>query len=307
MLNTPLAPNTYAGNPLDRAGDRRADADWIDARLADPSARAHVLWNGQLLVSHKGGGTHLAALPAGLLTQVPGGEEARLFLGLDEEIPVFAVDLEGSQEEAEAQTRGHGRFDELRTVTPLLSPGDAAVAATARAVFEWRRRHRFCSHCGEPSRVTDAGWRRLCPACSTEHFPRTDPVVIMLPVFGDRCLMGRQASWPAKRFSALAGFLEPGEAIEEACAREVKEECGLTVTAVRYHSSQPWPYPSTLMIGLICEVSSDDAVADQNELEEVRWFTRDQVRAMLAGELEDALEPWPYAIAHRLIVAFAEG
>ena len=293
----PLSLNTYAGNDLDRAGDRRSDAAWIAARLADPAARAHVLWNGQPLITHKGGGTHLSSLPASETFEGFGGEETRLFLGLDGETPVFALDLDGPVEDAEALTKGFGRFEELRGVTPLLSPGDAAVAATAKAVFEWRRRHRFCSNCGQPSRAADAGWRRLCPACSAEHFPRTDPVVIMLPVFEDRCLMGRQASWPAMRFSALAGFLEPGEAIEEACAREVKEECGLSVTAVRYHSSQPWPYPSTLMIGLICEVSGDDAVADQIELEEVRWFTRAEVRAMLAGELADALAPWPYAIA----------
>ena len=174
-------------------------------------------------------------------------------------------------------------------------------------MFEWRRRHRHCAACGEISEVAEGGWKRVCPSCRAEHFPRTDPVVIMLPARGEDCLLGRQAAWPKGMYSALAGFLEPGESIEEACARELAEEAGLRTLSVRYHSTQPWPYPSSLMIGLIAEVENADAVPDQAELDEVRWFTRSQAAALIRGELPDARAPGEMAIAHQLIKAWAGG
>lgn len=296
--------NTYAGNPLDRAGGRRGDVAWLTERLRAAETRVHAMWNGQPLVTAREGGVRLAALEPefGMLISPEGPPS---FLGLDGAAAVFAIHLEGPSDPTLGPLGGHGRFDDLRKLTPLLSAEDAAVAATARALFEWGRRHRFCANCGQPTQVSDAGWRRDCPACRAQHFPRTDPVVIMLPVREGRCLLGRQANWDAGRFSALAGFLEPGESIEEACAREVSEECGLTVTAVRYHSSQPWPYPSSLMIGLIAEVAEGEARPDQTELEAVRWFTRPEARALLAGELDGLSAPWPQAIAHHLIAAWA--
>ena len=179
------------------------------------------------------------------------------------------------------------------------------MAATAKAVFEWRRRHRFCSACGQESQVAEAGWKRTCPACGVEHFPRTDPVVIMLPVNGARCLLGRQAVFPRGMYSALAGFMEPGESIEEACARELSEEAGLHATSVHYHSSQPWPFPASLMIGLIAQVADGEARPDQTELEAVRWFGRDEASALLQGEVTDTFAPPSFAIAHQLIKAWA--
>jgi NAD+ diphosphatase len=155
--------------------------------------------------------------------------------------------------------------------------------------------------------VAEAGWKRICPACRAEHFPRTDPGVIMLPVKGERCLVGRQAVWPPKMYSALAGFLEPGESIEEACARELKEEAGLTAVRVHYHSTQPWPYPSSLMIGLVAEVASEDAVADGVELEEVRWLSREEAKAVIAGSHAETKAPGALAIAHQLLKAWSEG
>ena len=183
---------------------------------------------------------------------------------------------------------------------------DAAILATAKQMFEWRRRHRYCAVCGQPSEAMDGGWKRKCPACETEHFPRTDPVVIMLPYHGDRCMLGRQEAWPKGMFSALAGFLEPGESIEEACARELNEEAGLHAVKVRYHSTQPWPYPSSLMIGLIAEVEDEDGSPDQTELSEVRWFTRDEARDLIAGKLDGVAAPGKLAIAHQLIKAWVE-
>ncbi|MGH7009913.1 MAG: NAD(+) diphosphatase, partial [Caulobacteraceae bacterium] len=178
------------------------------------------------------------------------------------------------------------------------------IAATAKAMFEWRRRHRHCAACGEVSETVDGGWKRVCPACQAEHFPRTDPVVIMLPTCGERCLLGRQAAWPQGMYSALAGFLEPGETIEEACARELFEEAALKTLAVRYHSTQPWPYPSSLMIGLIAEVESEEAAPDGEEIDEVRWFSRNEAAAVLRGEVVGVRAPGALAIAHQLIRAW---
>jgi NAD+ diphosphatase len=302
--------NTFAGNPLDRASDRRAEPAWIHERLADPDTLVVAIWNGKPLVETApdgGDALRIAYLPATLAREMAPSDERLLFLGLWKQTPVFAVDLEGSADPADGPLAGFGRFEELRAVALRLPGPDAAILATAKAMFEWRRRHGFCAACGQPTTATEGGWKRVCDVCRSEHFPRTDPVVIMLPTLGDRCLLGRQAAWPAGMYSALAGFLEPGETIEEACAREVREEAGLTAVSVRYHSTQPWPYPSSLMIGLFAEVSDDNAAPDQIELEAVRWFTREEARALLAGGLADAGAPTPMAIAHQLIKAWAAG
>lgn len=299
--------NTFAGNPLNRASEHRSDAEWLARQMAAPDALALAVWNGKPLVeASKEGGVQLAYLPARMAEELSGGPERLLFMGLWKETPVFAVDLDGAADPADGPVAGIGRFEELRAVALRLPAADAAMAATAKSMFEWRRRHRHCSNCGEQSDVVDGGWKRQCPACKAEHFPRTDPVVIMLPTLGDRCMMGRQAAWPAGMFSALAGFLEPGESIEEACARELDEEAGLKTLTVRYHSTQPWPYPSSLMIGLIAEVENDDASPDQTELSEVRWFTRDEARLLLQGKLEGTFAPPALAIAHQLIKAWVE-
>ena len=301
--------NTFAGNPLDRVSYKRSDPDWIGAQLADPETLAVALWNGKPLIEDAPGADQalrIAYLPIGLAREVAGGDQRVLFLGLWKETAVFAIDLESALDPAEGPLSGFGRFEDLRATALRLPGGDAAILATAKSVFEWRRRHGFCPACGEPTLAIDGGWKRVCESCRTEHFPRTDPVVIMLPTIGERCLLGRQAVWPKGMYSALAGFLEPGESIEEACAREVYEEAGLVTTKVRYHSTQPWPYPSSLMIGLICEVETDEAVADQIEIEEVRWFTREETRKLIAGELNDARAPGGMAIAFQLIRAWAQ-
>lgn len=302
--------NTFSGNPLDRGGDFRTDAAWLQAHAADPDAMAVALWGGMPLVEAvNGDGRQLAYLRADLARDaVRGDQERMLFLGVDRKTPVFAVEFEGAADPSEGPLRGLGRFEELRGLALALPGPEAGIAATAKSLFDWRRRHRFCSVCGHESEIADGGWKRVCPNCKAEHFPRTDPVTIMLPVFEERCLLGRAASWPKGRMSALAGFVEPGESIEEACARELKEEAGLRTRRVTYHSSQPWPWPSNLMIGLIADVESDEARADESELEEVRWFTRDEAKAMVAGdESVDVKIAPPLAIAHHLIKAWSEG
>ena len=302
--------NTFAGNPLDRASYHRTDPDWLAAQLTDPASRGIALWNGKPLVRLDADAAAIAYLPVGLTASLAGGEggnqERLLFLGLDRGEAVFAVDLEGGADPAVGPLEGMGTFEELRGVALKLPAPEAAIVATAKSMFEWRRRHGHCSFCGQPSEPVDGGWKRKCPACGGEHFPRTDPVVIMLPYKGDRCLLGRQAQWPAGMFSALAGFLEPGESIEEACARELHEEAGLHTRRVRYHSAQPWPFPSSLMIGLLAEIEDDEAAPDQTELSEVRWFTRAEARDLLAGQVEGAFAPRPMAIAHQILKAWVE-
>lgn len=306
-MRTPPWTPAFAGNPLDRASDRRGDAAWLAQRLADPSVRAVALWNGEVLVEETGDATRLARPAPALMRTLCVGDEPLLFLGLDGETAVFAFDLDGPTDPTAGPLAGLGRFAGLRDLAVLLPPEEVAIAATARGVFEWRRRHRFCSACGAPSRPMDGGWKRICDACQSEHFPRTDPVVIMLPVAGDRCLLGRSGQFRPGMFSALAGFMEPGETIEEACARELQEEAGLKALHAAYHSSQPWPFPSSLMIGLIAEVADLDARADQTELEEVRWFTRAEARALLEGRIEGLSVPPPFAIAHQLLKTWAGG
>jgi NAD+ diphosphatase len=299
--------NVFAGNPLDRHSYRRTDAEWLEAQAASPEALAVALWNGKPLIEDaKDGGVQIAYLAAGMARSLAGGTERLLFLGLWKDVAVFAVDLEGDADPADGPLEGLGRFEELRGIGLSLPSAEAAILATAKSMFEWRRKHRHCAVCGARSEPADGGWKRLCPACGAQHFPRTDPVVIMLATHGERCLLGRQAAWPTGMYSALAGFLEPGESIEEACARELYEEAAVRVTAVRYHSTQPWPYPSSLMIGLIAEIEDGEARPDGIEIDEVRWFTRAEARALLHGQMTDARAPGALAIAHQLIRAWAE-
>ncbi|HEY8574024.1 NAD(+) diphosphatase [Phenylobacterium sp.] len=299
--------NIFAGNPLDRASDRRTNAGWLAEQAKSPDALALALWNGKPFVEpSKDGGMQIAYLAPGLVEELAGGLERLLFMGLWKDTPVFAADLGGSVDPGEGPLQGLGKFEDLRAIALKVPAPDAAILATAKAMFEWRRRHDHCAACGEPTRIVDGGWKRQCPSCEAEHFPRTDPVVIMLPFVGERCMLGRQEAWPKGMFSALAGFLEPGESIEEACARELAEEAGLKTVRVRYHSSQPWPYPSSLMIGLIAEVEDEDAAPDQTELSEVRWFSREEARDLLAGKLDGVAAPGRLAIAHQLIKAWVE-
>lgn len=303
---TPL--NTYAGNPLDRASYRRVDPAWIAEQRDNGATRVAVLWNGAVLVTDAGQDqARLAYIGAPLAEAIVESEAHWVFLGLDDrDAAVFAIDVDTPSDPSAGVLEGHGRFGQLRELALQLPAEEAGIAATARAVFEWARRSRYCGVCGNCTRAAEGGWKRICSVCAHEHFPRTDPVVIMLPTQGERCLLGRQASWPPGRFSALAGFMEPGETIEEACAREIAEEAKLTTVSVRYHSSQPWPFPANLMIGLFAEVAPGDATPDQTELEEVCWLTRPELREVLAGR-HAVKPPPPFAIAYNLMRAWAEG
>ena len=237
-------PNTFTGAALDRAGDRRGDDEWVAAQLADPAARAVVAGTGGVHVA----GGRLALVPLAEL----GGEP--LLLGLGEDGPVFAAEA------------ANGSLMGLREAAATLPRADGGLAAYAAALLNWHRRHRFCANCGHQTEVREAGHVRSCPNCGAEHHPRTDPVVIMLVLRGEEVLLGRQPSWPPGRYSALAGFVEPGESLEEAVAREVREEARVEVGTPRYVSSQPWPFPSSLMLGFIAPWSSGEPVIGDDEL-----------------------------------------
>jgi NAD+ diphosphatase len=272
-------PNTFAGEALDRAGPHRGDEAWLATRLAERATRVVAASAAGVIVA--GDRPRMFAVGA-----LPDGVELVL-LGVDGDgHAVFAAD---PGDELPGERRG------LRDLAPMLSQAEGGMVAHAVGLLNWHRRHRFCANCGAPSEAREAGHVRVCPACGTQHHPRTDPVVIMLVTDGDRALLGRQAQWPAGRYSALAGFVEPGESLEEAVAREVREETGVRVDDVRYRSSQPWPFPTSLMLGFSARWAGGEPVVRDGELEDVGWFTR---QAIVDG---DVLLPPPTAIARRLI------
>ena len=274
-------PNPYTGSPLDRAGERRDDDIWIADRLADPASlfvpvwRAKTLFQG--LADMKPEAVFLTGEAAGAL-RMAGGPWA--FLGLMGERAVFAVDVSGVDDPLPLMPDALGVFEDLRMVPAGLPANDAAILAHARGLMHWRNRHKFCGVCGGECEPRSAGHATSCVACGAQHFPRTDPAVIMLVHRGDRVLLGHSARFPkANMYSTLAGFVEPGESLEEAVAREVLEESGVRVGDVRYHSSQPWPFPSSIMLGFYAEALTDEIVIDATELTDARWFTRAELHA----------------------------
>jgi NAD+ diphosphatase len=298
----PANPNAFTRSLLDRAGHLRKDDAWLEQALA--SERALLLaFNKRRPFLYENGPSLLVRWLAGQAwTELGDREQPLIFLGLDQEqAPVFACEI------ADPATLGDlGAFEELRAAAPRLETNKLPLLGTARSLFEWHGRNRFCANCGAPSRVAEAGWMRRCEACSAEHYPRVDPVCIMLPTYGDKCLLGRQRGWPRGMHSALAGFIEPGEAIEEAVARETLEEAGLIVREVEVHSTQPWPFPHSLMIGALAEVEGDAEKIDTSELESGRWFTREEARQLIAAKHADAFCPPPFAIAHQLLKTWAD-
>lgn len=308
-LPKPKKPHAFAGSPLDRADRLRGDSESIEKMLVDPTTRFVVFWKlkplltvGEIARTHWVDHDHVKDLLAGDATWV--------FLGLADDRAHFALDVsELEKPESEGPFAGLGTFVDLLRSAGALHEADAGTLAHGRSLIDWHARHGFCAVCGAETSIRQSGASRHCvnEDCKAQHFPRTDPVVIMLPVFENACLLGRQAFFPKHMYSALAGFVEPGESLEEAVRREVDEEAGVAVGRVFYHSSQPWPFPSSLMIGCHCEALSDAVDVSGDELEDARWFEKDFVREALAGNKQDALwMPPPFAIAHQLIKAWVE-
>jgi NAD+ diphosphatase len=289
-----FGPLAFGGSPLDRAGYRRTDPAW----LAQQHARGLFLpfWQDQPLLKGEA---------AAFLAGRPEWEGCQsVFLGLDGGQPLFAVALPDDPEPVFEDAA----FQQMRAAAMILPGRDCAIAGQAKAMLDWHRRHRFCANCGAATTAEDGGYRRHCPGCGADHFPRTDPVVIMLPLYEDQCLVGRNARFTNGLYSAFAGFIEPGETVEDAVARELEEEAGMRIGAVTYHASQPWPFPSSLMIGCYAAALSRDFAVDGAEIAEARWMPKTEARARLAGEITDDIRmPTPIAIAHRLIRDWAEG
>ncbi len=297
-----------AGNPLHRAGNERRDPKWLSATLAGAGIRFLPVQRLKVPVTSAGprcgNREHRLAWAKGGDWLGRAGEP--VLLGLQDGEARFAVDVSGvSDPVAAAFGSGTGvEFQGLRTAAPSLPAGDAAIAAQARSLLGWHERHPFCAACGAATRIRNGGASRACAACGAEHFPRTDPVVIVVVSRGGRALLGRSGRFPGNLYSALAGFMEPGESVEEAVRREVAEEAGIEVGAVRYVFSQPWPFPASLMLGCLAEGLSDEIVVDPEEIEDARWFSRAELADALAGRSEVLTVPQPIAIAHHLIRAW---
>jgi NAD+ diphosphatase len=285
MLSIPASrPNAYTGSPLDRVSDRRDDAEFVTAALAAKDSLIVPVWRSKSLLR----GVESGAPEAVLLTReaakavlMAGGQDQSTWalLGLRDGTAVFAVDCSEAENPLPLLPEGLGTFHDLRAVAGLLPPGEASLLAHARGLMHWRTRHRFCGVCGHGCEPRSAGNAMACTHCGTQHFPRTDPAVIMLVVDGDSCLLGHSTRFPnTTMYSTLAGFVEPGESLEEAVRREVFEETAVRVGAAHYHSSQPWPFPSSIMLGFHAEALSRDITVDPNELRDARWFTRDEIR-----------------------------
>ena len=272
--------NVYTGSPLDRVAEKRDDAGWVAAALDHPDTLFAPVWRARNLMRGKAEGKPEAVFlsnEAASAMRMAGGPWA--LLGLRAGVPLFTVDVSAADDPVPLLPEGLGEFVDLRAVPGLLSGDDASIMAHARGLMHWRSRHRFCGVCGQVCEPRSAGHVMVCTACDTQHFPRTDPAVIMLVHSGDRALLGHSARFPASNmYSTLAGFVEPGESLEEAVAREVFEEAGVRVGAVHYHSSQPWPFPASIMLGFYAEATTHEITIDPGELVDARWFTRDQLR-----------------------------
>jgi NAD+ diphosphatase len=298
----------FGGNPLDRVSERRDDGGWIATLLDDPQTRLLALRDLKPFTR----GTAVPALDwqpvAPWREQIDAGAPL-IFLGLGDGRAHFAIDAAGAKVAPDVDTE----LIDVRALAPTIAPGEAAILAEARSLLDWHARHRFCAQCGSPTAMASAGWKRSCPACRASHFPRTDPVVIMLATRGERALLGRNRRRPGARFSCLAGFVEPGETPEEAVRREVREEAGVRCGRVRYLAAQPWPFPSSLMMGFLTEALTEEITVDAEEIAEARWFSRDEIREMVARAAAGPDDPTkvslpaPVAIAHHICRRWSSG
>lgn len=304
---------TFGGSGLDRAAHLRSDPSVLQTHTG---ANTIVFWRGKPLI-RRGMPDMLARIDVNdpVFKQIGG---LQIFLGLEDGVPVFAHDISawvpddmdaaqmgGFLDPTEQRHPGFGQYDvfsELRANMTRLNPRDAELAATARGMISWHHSHGFCAKCGVKSEVAMAGWQRNCPDCGTSHFPRTDPVVIMLITHGNKVLMGRSPGWPQGMYSLLAGFIEPGETIEAAVRREVFEEAGVKVGQVGYLASQPWPFPSSLMFGCQGEALSEDITIDPVEIEDALWVSREDMMSVFAGTHEKIAPARKGAIAHFLLM-----
>lgn len=292
-------PNPLATGSLNRMSHVRKDEGWVSEKWASNESRVHVIWRGQVAVV---GGSSAAVKPSAVRSLL-GEFDVPTLLGLLDSTAHFTVDLSGHDKSAvEAVLHEDAMLSGLREAAGLLGVDDANILATSSGLATWHAKHKFCGSCGAPTVVKSAGHERHCDACGADHFPRTDSAVIMLVTDGTRAVMGRQKIWPQGMYSTLAGFLEPGESLEDTVRREVFEEVGIVCDAVKYSSSQPWPFPCSLMLGFHAHTSNPQLNVDTNELETAEWFTREQLlESRELGRRGFPMIPPPLAIARRLI------
>ena len=304
-----LGPPPYLGytaSRIDRAAACRGDEAALAKLAAHPRAGFYVI-GGELVVMKSAGET-CDPLFAPDEARAFGGARETVFLGLMDEAPRFGLSLDAAAVEP-LKPRADLKLTDLRTISVqgLVAAEHLPPLAEAKALLGWHARHRFCPNCGASTNPVDAGWRRDCPVCRVQHFPRTDPVAIMLPIAGDRCVLGRSPRFAQSMWSCLAGFIEPGETIEEAVRREVLEEVGIVCGRVNYFACQPWPFPMSLMIGCHAQALSQEIVIDRSELEDARWFDREEVALMLMRKHPQGLTATvPHAIAHHIIRRYVE-
>ena len=304
-----LAGNVFSGVPLDRVDHLRTDTAWIEARLNDSASRFVPVWNQQSIV-FDGAEPRAALNDRQSIAELLDSNAPLAFLGVtpdDRGIAHFAVDFSHLPEETLTARYTGGALMDLRDSVQLVPAHEASILAYARGLMYWHRKNGFCAACGHKSETRRAGHERVCtnPACGAVHFPRTDSAVIVLVHDGDDCLLCRQSHWPTGMHSTLAGFLEPGESLEEAVAREIFEESGVQVADVRYHSSQPWPFPASIMVGFMAKANSREINVDDKELEYAHWYGRDWLRNVV--DSDDFRMPGKYSIARRLIGDWIDG
>jgi NAD+ diphosphatase len=297
----PLGQPAFVTHILDRAAHLRNNEPKMLALEGKPDTRAYVVHRDSLVVNKENGSSRALLTIDEALKY--GANPGTIFLGLRDGAAVFGMgisapaieNLVGREDVAVAELRG-------MVMQGVVPPDQLSAIAVAKSLVNWHQRHGYCANCGTRTGMTEAGWKRECPNCKAEHFPRTDPVVIMLVTAGEKCLMGRQKHFAPGMYSCLAGFVEAAETIEDAVRREILEESGIRCTDVNYYMTQPWPYPSSLMIGCTARATSEDIVVDHSELEDARWFDRDEAALMLKRQHPDGLAgPHPFAIAHHLL------
>jgi NAD+ diphosphatase len=303
----PLGQPAFVANDIDRAAHLRFHDDRLMAFEAHPATRAYVVYRDSLMVKREG--DKVRALLTLDEARKAGANPGTIFLGLRDGAALFGMGMSPGAAEALAG-RDDTTLTELRgmAMQGAIPPGELAGIAMAKSMVSWHQRHGFCANCGTRTAMREGGWKRECPSCKTEHFPRTDPVVITLVAAGDRCLLGRQKQFPPGMYSCLAGFVEAAETIEDAVRREIFEESGIRCADITYYMTQPWPYPSSLMIGCSARALNEEIVVDHTELEDARWFSREEAGQMILRQHPGGLAgPHPFAIAHHLVSRWLRG